>query len=118
MRDLGHDGFTLLDFQRLVNQDTVAMMATMTTEMNIGIVQDANSEDDNSTSTSTSSITTSTSGGTTSSSTQQQYRHLLLNLKEILSLRLYTGPGYQPINTFLREVAKLGPVGTREREGE
>jgi hypothetical protein len=32
-----------------------------------------------------------------------------LVLKEVLAIRLYTGPGYTPINTFLREVAKLGP---------
>ena len=32
-----------------------------------------------------------------------------LVLNEVLAIRLYTGPGYTPINTFLREVAKLGP---------
>lgn len=31
-----------------------------------------------------------------------------LTLSEVLAIRLYTGPGYTPINSFLREVAKLG----------
>lgn len=34
-------------------------------------------------------------------------RDALLTIKEVLALRLYTGPAYQPINTFLRAVASL-----------
>ena len=32
---------------------------------------------------------------------------LMLVLEEVLAIRLYSGPAYAPINTFLREVAKL-----------
>jgi hypothetical protein len=35
--------------------------------------------------------------------------YVLLTRDEVLAIRLYTGPGYQPINTFLREMAKLSP---------
>ena len=31
-----------------------------------------------------------------------------LTSKEVLAIRLYSGPAYQPINEFLREVSKLG----------
>jgi hypothetical protein len=31
----------------------------------------------------------------------------LLNKDEVLSVRLYTGPGHQPINEFLRQIAQL-----------
>jgi len=31
----------------------------------------------------------------------------LVTLDEVLSVRLYTGPGHQPINDFLRQIAKL-----------
>jgi Ca2+-binding EF-hand superfamily protein len=31
----------------------------------------------------------------------------LITLDEVLSVRLYTGPGHQPINEFLRQIAKL-----------
>ena len=31
----------------------------------------------------------------------------LLTLDEVLAVRLYSGPAYQPINTFLRQFAKL-----------
>jgi len=31
-----------------------------------------------------------------------------LTLNEMLAIRLYTGPAYQPLNVFLREVSKLG----------
>jgi hypothetical protein len=34
--------------------------------------------------------------------------HLLLNREEAIAIRLYTGPAYQPLNTFLRELAKVG----------
>jgi hypothetical protein len=33
--------------------------------------------------------------------------HALLKLDEVLAIRLYSGPGFQPINTFLRNVSKL-----------
>jgi hypothetical protein len=33
----------------------------------------------------------------------------MLTREEVLAIRLYTGPCYQPINNFLREVSKLGP---------
>ena len=33
-------------------------------------------------------------------------RHLLTE-EEVIAIRLYTGPGYQPINTFLREMGNL-----------
>jgi hypothetical protein len=33
---------------------------------------------------------------------------LLLNEEECIAIRLYTGPAYVPINTFLREVNKMG----------
>jgi hypothetical protein len=33
----------------------------------------------------------------------------LLTMNELLALRLYTGPGYNPINEFCREVFKLSP---------
>jgi hypothetical protein len=35
---------------------------------------------------------------------------LLLTVEEVAAIRLYTGPGYQPVNNFLREVTKLGIV--------
>jgi hypothetical protein len=35
---------------------------------------------------------------------------LLLTVEEVAAIRLYTGPGYQPVNNFLREVTKLGTV--------
>jgi hypothetical protein len=38
----------------------------------------------------------------------------LLTRSEVISIRLYTGPGYVPLNTFLREVAKVG-VGWRKK---
>ena len=31
-----------------------------------------------------------------------------LTRDEVIALRLYTGPAYQPLNTFMREVAKVG----------
>jgi hypothetical protein len=31
-----------------------------------------------------------------------------LTLNEMLAIRLYTGPGYQPLNVFMREVSKVG----------
>jgi len=34
-------------------------------------------------------------------------KNLLLVLEEVLAIRLYSGPAYIPLNTFLREVAKL-----------
>ena len=33
--------------------------------------------------------------------------HAFLNLDEVLAVRLYTGPAYQPINAFLRQVSFL-----------
>jgi hypothetical protein len=34
-----------------------------------------------------------------------------MNKDEVLSVRLYTGPGFQPINDFLRQIEKLsGPM--------
>ena len=33
----------------------------------------------------------------------------LLSWEEVVSIRLYTGPAYVPLNNFLREVAKVGP---------
>jgi hypothetical protein len=33
-----------------------------------------------------------------------------LSLDEVLAVRLYTGPGYQPLNDFLRQLGKLGGV--------
>ena len=33
----------------------------------------------------------------------------LLTRLEVIAIRLYTGPGYVPLNMFLREVAKVGP---------
>ena len=33
--------------------------------------------------------------------------HALLTLDEVLALRLYSGPAYQPLNAFLREIGKL-----------
>ena len=33
--------------------------------------------------------------------------HAYLNLEEVLAVRLYTGPAYQPINAFLRQVSSL-----------
>jgi hypothetical protein len=33
----------------------------------------------------------------------------LLTRSEVINIGLYTGPGYVPLNTFLREVAKMGP---------
>ena len=38
----------------------------------------------------------------------------LLTTNEVISLRLYTGPAYAPINVFLREVAKVGPEWRRQ----
>ena len=38
----------------------------------------------------------------------------LLEREEVLAIRLYTGPAYQPINDFLREVSKLGPEWRRQ----
>jgi hypothetical protein len=38
----------------------------------------------------------------------------LLTTNEVISLRLYTGPAYAPINVFLREVAKVGPDWRRQ----
>jgi hypothetical protein len=32
----------------------------------------------------------------------------LLSLSEVIAIRLYTGPAYQPLNNFLREVNKVG----------
>lgn len=38
-------------------------------------------------------------------------KHALMNKEEVLSVRLYTGPGFQPINDFLRQIEKLsGPM--------
>ena len=34
-------------------------------------------------------------------------QHALLTLDEVLAIRLYTGPAYQPINSFLRQIARL-----------
>jgi hypothetical protein len=34
----------------------------------------------------------------------------VLTLPEVIAIRLYTGPAYQPLNSFLREVAKVGPA--------
>ena len=37
--------------------------------------------------------------------------HGILTLDEVLSVRLYTGPGHQPLNDYLRQLAKLtGPL--------
>jgi len=33
--------------------------------------------------------------------------HAFLTLDEVLAVRLYSGPGYQPINDFLRQVSRL-----------
>jgi hypothetical protein len=32
----------------------------------------------------------------------------VLTREEVIGIRLYTGPAYQPLNTFMREVAKVG----------
>ena len=40
-----------------------------------------------------------------------------LNLDEVLAIRLYTGPAYQPVNEFLREVSKLGGQWRRRLAG-
>jgi hypothetical protein len=37
-----------------------------------------------------------------------------LSLQEVVAIRLYTGPGYTPINNFLREIAKLGAVWRKQ----
>jgi Ca2+-binding EF-hand superfamily protein len=39
--------------------------------------------------------------------TQDVPAFALVTLDEVLSVRLYTGPGHQPINDFLRQIAKL-----------
>merc|ERR1711939_658711 len=36
---------------------------------------------------------------------------------EVLAIRLYTGPGYLPLNTFLRELAKLGAAFRKKIAG-
>ena len=33
--------------------------------------------------------------------------HALLTMEEVLAVRLYSGPAYQPINTFLRQISSL-----------
>jgi hypothetical protein len=33
--------------------------------------------------------------------------HAFLNLDEVIAVRLYSGPAYQPINTFLRQISSL-----------
>ena len=33
--------------------------------------------------------------------------HALLTLDEVLAVRLYTGPGYQPLNAFLRQLGRV-----------
>jgi hypothetical protein len=38
----------------------------------------------------------------------------LLSMDEVLSLRIYTGPGFQPINTWLRWVGELEPAERRQ----
>ena len=38
----------------------------------------------------------------------------LLTRDEVLAVRLYTGPGYQPINDFLRQIANVSGVYRRE----
>jgi hypothetical protein len=38
---------------------------------------------------------------------EEEDKALLLVLEEVLAIRLYSGPAYVPLNTFLREVAKL-----------
>jgi len=40
--------------------------------------------------------------------------HAFLSRDEVLAVRLYTGPAYQPINTFLRQIAAL--TGAHRRE--
>lgn len=39
--------------------------------------------------------------------------HALLTLEEVLSVRLYSGPAFQPINSFLRQVARLSGAQRR-----
>jgi hypothetical protein len=39
---------------------------------------------------------------------------MLLLHEEVTAIRLYTGPAYQPLNEFLREVSKLGPQWRRQ----
>eukprot|EP00932_Pfiesteria_piscicida_P016026 SRR837773.2970.p1 GENE.SRR837773.2970~~SRR837773.2970.p1 ORF type:complete len:144 (+),score=34.54 SRR837773.2970:58-432(+) len=34
-------------------------------------------------------------------------QHAFLSLEEVLSVRLYSGPAYQPLNEFLRQVGNL-----------
>ena len=38
----------------------------------------------------------------------------LLTLDEVLAIRLYTGPGYQPLNDFLRQLGRLSGVVREE----
>jgi hypothetical protein len=33
---------------------------------------------------------------------------LMLSMDEVIAIRLYTGPAFQPINNFLREISKVG----------
>lgn len=40
--------------------------------------------------------------------------HATLTLDEVLSVRLYTGPAYQPINNFLRQIAGLSGAHRRK----
>ena len=41
------------------------------------------------------------------SGTMLPEEHALLTLDEVLAVRLYTGPAYQPVNEFLRQIASL-----------
>ena len=43
--------------------------------------------------------------------------HAFLKLEEVLAVRLYTGPAYQPINAFLRQISTLHDVKFRNEVG-
>ena len=51
------------------------------------------------------------SGGTTSEAGMMLLpeEHAYLTREEIIALRLYTGPAYQPINAFFRRIAQARP---------
>jgi len=40
--------------------------------------------------------------------------HAYLTLEEVLAVRLYSGPAFQPLNTFLRQIAGLSGIYRRE----
>jgi hypothetical protein len=103
-RDIGHSGWSLADFVRETNAYVDTALAAITDPQQQ--LPSSNFASNQRLRAATTAVPYHDRRASSTRDVPLAPPHLAR--EEVIAIRLYTGPAYQPINTFMREVAKIG----------